>query len=244
MAMIKIGRSVGYGLIYGVGLFAGVYSLCTAATWLRFGRIRRAAGAERDSLLDRFMPTFDIVERHHVGVAAPAETTFAAAGNVDLEGSWVARTIIRAREIVLGSTQEGSNRPRALLANVRALGWTVLAERPGREIVMGAVTRPWDANVVFKPIAPEAFAAFNDPDYVKIAWTLRADPVNEVASVFRTETRAVATDQTARAKFRRYWSMFSPGIVLIRRAILRQVKCAAERSIDAIRESRRQDLRS
>jgi hypothetical protein len=32
-------------------------------------------------------------------------------------------------------------------------------------------------------------AAFNDPDYVKIVWTLRADPVDATHSVFRTETR-------------------------------------------------------
>ena len=49
------------------------------------------------------------------------------------------------------------------------------------------------------------------------------------ASIFRTETRAVATDAAARAKFRRYWSFLSPGIILIRWAALRPLRAEAER---------------
>jgi hypothetical protein len=105
----------------------------------------------------------------------------------------------------------------------------VLAEEPGREIVMGAVTQPWLADVVFRALPPEEFAAFHDPNYVKIVWTLRADSVGPTESVFRTETRAVATDPVARAKFRRYWSFLSPGIILIRWALLAPLKADAER---------------
>jgi hypothetical protein len=48
-------------------------------------------------------------------------------------------------------------------------------------------------------------------------------------SIFRTETRAVATDPVARLRFRRYWSFLSPGIILIRRAMLAPVRAEAER---------------
>jgi len=85
------------------------------------------------------------------------------------------------------------------------------------------------ANVVFRPLSPEEFIAFHEPGYVKIAWALRVDPVNAIESVARTETRVVTTDPGARAKFRRYWSFFSPGIVLIRRIALGLVKRDAER---------------
>ena len=93
---------------------------------------------------------------------------------------------------------------------------------------MGAVTQPWLADVIFQPLPPEQFAQFNEPGYVKIAWTLRADRAGATRSVFRTETRVVATDPAARTKFRRYWSFASPGIVLIRWLMLRPVKAAAE----------------
>jgi hypothetical protein len=94
---------------------------------------------------------------------------------------------------------------------------------------MGAVTRPWDANVVFRPLTPDQFVAFNEPDYVKIAWTLRADPAGPNASIFRHETRVTTTDRVARAKFRRYWSCFSPGITLIRWLLLVPLRNEAER---------------
>lgn len=111
------------------------------------------------------------------------------------------------------------------------IGWGILAEEPDREIVLGAVTRPWEANPVFRSVPGGEFAAFDEPGYVKIAFTLRADAVGNTASVFRTETRAVATDARARTLFRRYWALVSPGVALIRVAMLKPVKAAAEREI-------------
>ena len=87
----------------------------------------------------------------------------------------------------------------------------------------------WLPNVVFRGLAPEEFRTFQEPGYVKIVWTLRADPVGESESVFRTETRVMTTDPTARTKFRWYWARFSPGIVLIRRLMLGVLKTEAER---------------
>jgi hypothetical protein len=180
-------------------------------------------------LLDRFMPDYQIVERHNIRVAAPAEITLAAAAETDLQQSSVARAIFRAREVILGSDPDPAERPKGMLALTQSLGWRVLAEEPGHEIVVGAVTKPWEANVTFRGLTPDAFAAFNDPGYVKIAWTLRADPIGSKESIFRTETRALATDGFARVRFRRYWSLLSPGIIVIRWAMLHPVKKEAER---------------
>jgi hypothetical protein len=94
---------------------------------------------------------------------------------------------------------------------------------------MGAVTRPWEPNPRFRAIDPGQFAALNDPEYVKIIRSLRADPLGPDASMFRTETRAVATDDFARLKFRRCWALVSPGVALIRRASLAPLKAEAER---------------
>ena len=76
---------------------------------------------------------------------------------------------------------------------------------------------------------PDQFATFDEPGYVKIAWTIRADPVNAKESIFRTDTRAFATDPSARSRFQRYWSLLSPGIIVIRWALLGPVKREAER---------------
>jgi hypothetical protein len=212
-----------------LGAAAGAYAAYATVAWLRYGHPGPASGDARAERLDRFMPVYDIVERHHVRVVAPPEIALAAAAEMDLFESPVVRAIFRAREKLLGSEPDTETRPRGLLAVTKSLGWGVLDEAPGREIVMGAVTQPWEADVVFRPLAPEAFAPFDEPGYVKIAWTLRADPAGPGQSIFRTETRAVATDAAARAKFRRYWSMLSPGIIAIRWLMLAPVKKEAER---------------
>jgi hypothetical protein len=111
----------------------------------------------------------------------------------------------------------------------KAIGWSVLAEVPDREIVMGTVTQPWNSNVVFRPLSPDQFVLFSEPEYVKIAWTLRVDPVGDNQSIFRHETRVTTTDAVSRAKFRRYWTCFSPGIKLIRWLLLKPIRNDAER---------------
>jgi hypothetical protein len=212
---------------------AGTYAGYVGVAWRRYGHPAAVSPSDADPLLDRFMPVYDVAERHHVHVAAPPDITFTAACEQDLMALPVVRGVFRAREILLGSEPETTARPRGLLALTTSMGWGVLTELPGRQVVVGAVTQPWLANVVFRPLPPGEFAAFNEPDYVKIVWTLRADPAGTGESIFRTETRAVATDATARATFRRYWSFLSPGIILIRRALLRPLKREAERRAPA-----------
>jgi hypothetical protein len=217
------------------GVALGVYGTYAGVTWLRYGHPPRPARDDTDPLLDRFMPTYDVCDRHRTRVRAPAATTFAAACELDLLQQPVVRAIVRAREMLLGAEPDARVRPRGLLAETRALGWGTLAERPQREIVMGAVTKPWEAEVTFRAVPPDDFAAFAEPGYVKIAWTLRADPIGPDTSMFRTETRAVATDAVARARFRRYWAFLSPGIVLIRLVSLAPVRARAERRHSAAR---------
>jgi hypothetical protein len=193
-------------------------------------RVERAA--RRDALLDRFMPDFDIVERHAIRVDASPDVTYDAASRVDLRESRLVRAIFRGREIMMRSHPPPAGRSRGLIADARAMGWGVLAEESGRQIVMGAVVKPWEADVTFRSLPPEAFLAFADPGYVKIAWTIRADP-DGPGSVARTETRAVATDPEARTRFRRYWRRVWPGTVLIRYILLRLVKRDAEKASSA-----------
>ena len=211
------------------GVAAGAYGVYAALTWLRYGHVPHPADGESDHLLDRVIPAYDVVERHRIRVAAPASLTLAAAREQDLLNLPLVRPIFRMREIVLGATPTERPQPRGLIDATLALGWGVLAEMPDREIVMGAVTKPWEPDVTFHALPPDAFAAFREPGFVKIAWTLRVDPIDDNTSMFRTETRAAATDGTARARFRRYWAFASPGIALIRSFSLGPLKAEAER---------------
>ena len=211
------------------------YATWAAFAWRRYGHPASDAGSRsHDDLLDRFMPSYDVVERHRIWVAAPAAVTMVAAREQDLLRVPLIRAIFKAREIVMGATP-GAAQPRGLLDSMQALGWAVLAEVPDREIVVGAITKPWEANVTFQRLPPDRFAAFAEPGFVKIAWTLRVDPLGPDQSIFRTETRAVATDAGARARFRTYWAFASPGIEVIRKLLLPPLKREAERRAAAVR---------
>ncbi len=111
---------------------------------------------------------------------------------------------------------------------MRAIGWSTLDSVPRREIVLGAVTQPWRSDVVFSALSPEEFIGFHEPGFVKIVVVIAADPVDESNSIFRIETLVATTDSLARKRFRRYWSVFSPGILLIRQLALGAVKRNAE----------------
>jgi hypothetical protein len=213
----------------GIGVAAAAYLAHAGWTWLRFGRIEPPAPADAEPLLDAFMPDYDVVERHHLDIDAPAGLALATALAVDVERSALARTIFAARALALGGRGDERPHPRALLPLMQSIGWEVLAQVPGREIVFGAVTVPWEAAPVFRPVGKGFFAGFAERGYVKIVWTLRADPDGPEACVFRSETRAAATDPFARARFRRYWALVEPGVRLIRRTLLDQVKREAER---------------
>ena len=219
--MTRAGRLVARGAA--AALLAGAgYGV---ATWYRYGRIKPSRG---DELLDRFMPVYEVRERHQTRVKAPASVTFEAARGLELNRSPLVRAIFRGRELLMGSTGGGRAAPGPFLDEVLSLGWRILAEEPGREIALGAATKPWVADVVFRGIAPEEFAGFDEPDYVKIAWNFAVAPLGADESLFRTETRVATTDPSSRRKFRRYWTAMSPGILLIRREMLRLVKRAAE----------------
>src|SRR6266536_2566017 len=143
----------------------GAFAACRLDTMReilkRTGRVIGAGTGARvgraETLLDRFMPTYEVGERHETRVAAPALVTYRAACELDLQRSVLVRAIFRGRELLMGAERSQQQRHRRFLQEVLAIGWGVLAEEPGREIVFGAVTRPGRANVRFRALSPSDF---------------------------------------------------------------------------------------
>jgi hypothetical protein len=192
-----------------------------------------ASAAVAPDLIELFVPRADVAECHEVVVKAPADLVFEVATKVDLWSLPLVRALFWLREKLLGAAAGRRAQHQGLLAEILALGWVRLAERPKRELVMGATARPWKADVAFTPVPPDRFALFSEPDLVKIAWTLEAEPIDAVRTRLRTQTRVLATDDSARRKFRRYWRLFGAGIVLIRWLALPEVRRQAERRFRA-----------
>jgi hypothetical protein len=181
------------------------------------------------STLDQFIPDPAVRGRHSTIVRAPAAFTLRTAFEFDMRSVPLVRAIFWLRAKILGAKGTGSSWSCGFREEMQRLGWGILVEEEGRWLVAGAVCQPWIADVVFTPIPAAEFAAFAEPDRVKIVWTLEAEALDETRCRFSTETRAVGTDPKARTKFRSYWRRFGIGIVAIRLLLMPAIRREAER---------------
>ena len=195
-------------------------------TWVRYGRV--PPHHRRDPLLDRFLPNCEAAESHEVRVDAPASITWASALDTALQDSAVVRAIVRSRELLMGAGRTSEWPTGGIVEQLKAWGWTTLVEEPGRAVVLGTVTQPWRGDVDFLGLSRDEFVTFDTPGYVKIVTAIAVEPGDVDSSVARVQTRVGTTNDAARARFRVYWSFFSPGIMVIRHALLHLVKHAAE----------------
>lgn len=224
---MKILRPVVRGALFA----AAAYSGFAAFTWFRYGRNKTKPVSPS---LDRFMPDPEVIEQHSIGVHAPAAIAFDACCKYDMTQSSFAQFLFDARACALGAKPTHPPASRGLVETFKEIGWCVLDETLGQEIVFGAVAQPWLADAGFRTIPSAEFRTFNEPGWVKIAFTLSAEPAGASSSVVRTETRVITTDADARKRFRTYWSLVRPGVELIRIILLRGVKANAEAVASAV----------
>ena len=234
MASPRLVTGAGRGRVSGLAMAGAGYAVLVATSRRRYGRVTLPATAGRSRLLDRFIPVPEVFDHHQVQIAAPAAIVLTTATEMKLLSLPLVRAVIRTRELALGGRPDPRPHPEGLLAQMQSIGWVVLADRPGEEIVLGAVTQPWHAAPVFRSIPGADFATFAEPGYVKIAWSLRAESDGARGTHFHVETRARTSDPECRLRFRRYWSYVAPGVRLIRLAMLRPLKREAERRAAAL----------
>lgn len=112
-----------------------------------------------------------------------------------------------------------------------------IAERPGGEMVFGAVGRPWRSDCGPVRIATSDFARFDEPGFAKIAWTWIVKPLGSGQSLLIAEWRTKLTDSDACAAFRRYWTHAATGVRLMARGALGRIKGACEARPPVIRSA-------
>jgi hypothetical protein len=223
------GASVFLLAIAPLGVGSGFpFSLIAIASLLTMERRLRPVPSP-ESPAAAFIPRPYVRDHHEIVIAAPADLVFFDATRLDLQSLPIVRAIFRTRAWLMGDRLEPPAKPLGIVAETMVLGWGLLAHTPCRTIVMGAAARPWTRNVTFRTIPAEEFAAFAEPDYVKIVWTLEADPIGPERTRFRTETRVEPTDAVARRKFFWYWMAFGLGVRFIRWNMLRALRRKALR---------------
>lgn len=180
-------------------------------------------------LIQKYLPDFEFREHRSTMVVAAPQIAYNTMCSVDFSRSWLIRTIFTTRRLLYGifvKRIEKNNTAAfgSLLESALKLGWSVLEEVPNHELVVGAVTQPWEAEVIFQGLTGLEFINFEKPGFAKIAWNIAVQEVKPGVTRLSTETRVALTDPIARRKFSYYWFLFNPGIRLIRWAAFRIVK--------------------
>jgi hypothetical protein len=187
-----------------------------------------------ESVLDRYLPEFEVRERQTRLLHADVGAVQAAIGQTDLTGIPVVRALLVLRALPgrlrarLGGRRATPVPPPFTLADMPRAGWTPLAEGP-EEVGFGTLTQPWRiGNEAPLVVDRETFAAFSTPGYAKVAFSIRADPDGPHRTRVTTETRVATTDPRSRRRFAAYWVVVGPLSALIRRLVLRRLAIHVE----------------
>jgi hypothetical protein len=111
---------------------------------------------------------------------------------------------------------------------LQGTGFVILGEVPDKELVIGVAGQFWRLDGGrCTDLTPQQFPGFSRPGYSKVAWNFKLQSKSAATTVLSTETRIKCFGK-ALWRFRLYWSVVGPFSGLIRKAILKQVKVAAE----------------
>jgi hypothetical protein len=174
--------------------------------------------------IDAWMARFDVSARHELAVAVPPETAYAALRRTDFAASPTVRILFAARGLVAPGRRRTYR-----IDDFVAVGFTLLEEVPGQEIVLGVTGRFWRPTGEVLRLAADDFATFAEPGWAQAVWSFRVAGAEDGSRV-STETRVRTTDARAYRAFRRYWRVVGPFSGLVRRRILRLVAAEAMRS--------------
>jgi hypothetical protein len=179
------------------------------------------------ALIDDWLPRFDEHEFHSKEIAASPAEVERAVRALKPDDLPLTRLLLALR--TLPALVSGRRRPdipsRPLLEGVLSLGFVVLDERPGEQVVLGAAGRFWRprGDGVDRLGDPQEFRDYDRPASVRAAWDFVLTPTAGGGTRLSTETRIAGTDADGTRVFRRYWRLVYPGSALIRLDILRAV---------------------
>jgi hypothetical protein len=183
-------------------------------------------------VLDEVLPRYDVSLVHARVFRAPPEECLATLVALDVFRHPIIRLLITARGLpvwilggLTGKRRQPSTAGSFTLSQMAEMGWVVLGDRPGAELVLGQVSRPCRLreNAPVTPRAHEEFRQFTTPGYAKIAASFRADPYGAGSAVLTVESRILLTDEAGRRRFMRYWVLVRLGSEIIRRLALRML---------------------
>jgi hypothetical protein len=190
------------------------------------------------ALINQLLPRYDFRDARQVVILATPEAVYEAVMQRDFLRLPLIRAFFAVREFPVRAWRRltggpvPASVPHATLADLTKVGaFTILAEHPGQELMLGAVGRPWRPDYEPTYVSASAFAGFQEPGFAKMAWSWIVKPLGSGQSLLVTEWRTQLTDDEARALFRRYWTVVSKGVRLLARVGLARIKADCEREV-------------
>jgi len=178
--------------------------------------------------LDRLIPLPRMLEVDDTEVAAPAQDVWDSLRHRDLGRTPLIRALFALRGLpgwlLHGERPDVTIRIDALRSTPERPGFQLLIDDPPHELAVAAIGQVWQPEIPFVhvPDCP-AFAAFDRPDYIKVAWALQLTPLAPRRTRLAVEVRVDATSELAWTRFHRYFVLIGPGSRFIRRAALRAI---------------------
>jgi hypothetical protein len=198
----------------------------------------------RLTLLDEFLPTFDVSDTVATVVPADIATTWNALMEVDLidvgrKRPLVAllgglRTVpdVAARLLHGDLVPQAPERLRLRETTMLPLGegaWVLLGERPVDEIALGLVGKFWRPVIKFAKVDASGFRDFAVPGYAKTIYSLSVRTLNTDRTLLSATMRTATTDEQARRWFRGYWTLgVGSGAHVLAQAVIDATREAAE----------------
>jgi hypothetical protein len=193
--------------------------------------------------LDDWMPEFDARSAHALEVRAAPEAVYRALLEADFGRNPVVVGLMALRAIPalalaprrafahwrqprVRSEAGGDKGP---MGSLLAGAFVLLAAQPPRELTFGLTGRFWTPTGGLTRTDPTRFREPLPPGLARAAWSICVEPLASGRTRLSTETRISCADPPTRRAFLRYWQIIGVGSHVIRLALLRQVKRAAER---------------
>jgi hypothetical protein len=185
------------------------------------------------TLLDDLIPQYDAASRHSIQVAANPSIVYQLARHADPGRLPLVRLLMGFRVLPgwLSAAACGSRRAGnpATEYSVGAARFTLIAESPGEEFVLGIMGRFWTPTGGVVATNAERFRELPPAGLAQAFWNFRVSRDSR-GTELSTETRIRCSDEITRRQFGRYWRIIRPGSSLIRNSILRHIRHAAERA--------------
>lgn len=174
-------------------------------------------------LEDKYLPIADVSKVESVEINAPIDKIYPLVEELDFSKSKINYWLFKLRGIPV---------PESLsLKGLEKIGFVKLETIPDKEIILGLIGQFWTPTGKMKAFQPAEFASFNDLSFAKATWNFEITPISDSRARLSTETRIFCPSETAKRKFKFYWTLIQPFSSFTRHEILKIIKRKAEGSL-------------